>query len=384
MKPWVLMTLCLACSAAAACRSNSYRTTLEQESRQWEERFYVAQDRLEECENMLEAALQRNSELENAAGRGGGASGPAVSKSPGSLEPPSIEGFSPDRLQKSPPDKLNRGASGKRDFEEVAPPADGSAGQSEADSVAPPFNPPAPGQKSPQDFNDSKPLPEAPQFEPSAPAAPGEPRRLEEPILPGLEPQTPPADRNTGVDDYPALPDDNREVAQVEIIGMASDGFEADGRAGDDGVQFVLQPRDGQGRPIDAAGPISVVIVDPLPEGKSVRVARWDLTTRQAAGYHDPSLQGFHLQLPWPASQPKHSRLRLFVRYTTADGRNVQAEKEIAVNLLDGRRPAESVARRDPPVQPGVAAPVYQERVLAQPPQSEPRRKRPEWSPERP
>lgn len=369
MKPWVLITLCLACSAAAGCRSNPYRNAaaLEQESRQWEERFYFAQDRLEECENMLEAALARNAELEEATGRCGGPSGKAVSKSPESLAPPSIEGFSPDRMQKAPPDKLAP-PPGKRNFEEIAPPFKSPPSQ------------PSP-QEPPGDSEDEESLPEAPKFESSPP---GEPRRLDEPILPGLEPQTPPADRNTGADEYyPVLSDDNRGVSGIEIIGLESDGFESDGRAGDDGVQFVLQPRDEQGLPIDAPGSISVVVVDPQPEGKSVRVARWDLTAQQAAGYHDRSQGGFHLQLPWPASLPKNPRLRLFARYTTADGRDLQAEKEITVNLLDDPRPAENLARRDPPAEPRAAAPVYQQRTLAQPPQSESRRKRPEWSPER-
>src|SRR5436853_6112373 len=37
------------------------------------------------------------------------------------------------------------------------------------------------------------------------------------------------------------------------------------------------------------------------------------------------------LEVPWPASAPAASRLKLFVRYETSDGRRLQADREIFV-----------------------------------------------------
>ena len=365
MKPWLWMTLCLGCLAVAGCRTNQARTMLERESRQWEEQYYIAQDRLEECQCMLDAALGSDRELEKPAGRFGPSGSPTAGKTPADMAPPSIQGLSEDRFQKSPPASFK--SEPPSGLEEVEPPANSLPDQPDADSIAPPYNP-GPAIKLPGGNSDQKSMPEAPRFQPPGPKSPAPKSPL-------------------------SLSGDSREVAHVELIGMSSDGFNADGRPGDEGIQFVLQPRDGDGRPIAATGPVSVVVVDPLPAGKSVRVARWDLSARQTAGYLDRSPQGFHFRLPWPSTEPKHSRLRLFTRYTTSDGRVIEAAKAIEVNLPGQQAPARAIAR--PPRQTNQqiaqqAAPPDRPRVAAaQPRQSKPSsqrptsRQRPVWSPER-
>ena len=50
------------------------------------------------------------------------------------------------------------------------------------------------------------------------------------------------------------------------------------------------------------------------------------------------SQPGIHLRLPW-TSTPAHDRLKVFVRYTTRDGRKLQTERLISV-ALDGPPPA--------------------------------------------
>ena len=374
MKPWLWMALCLVCLAAAGCRANAYRTALEQESRQWEERYYIAQDRLEECQSMLDAAMDRGDcQADCAGGRflpsqpSGGPS--AQSKTPAALAPPSIQGLSDDGFQKSPPSSLQ--SPGK--LEEVALPAGGLPLPAttvpdavDPDSTAPPYNPGGSNELPGLEQDDLR--PENPQ-----PDLPGDKRDLDIKL---------PLDSSS----------DSRDVTRVELIAMSSDGYDADGRPGDDGIQFILQPQDDDGRPIAAAGPVSVVVVDPLPEGKSVRVARWDLSTRQTAGYFDRSPQGFHLKLPWPAKDPKHTKLRLFTRYMTFDGRKIEADKTIEVDI-DGKRqtPGEKVAK---PLRQIEQPYRYREtpRVAVQTPRqtddsssSRPpvSRRRPVWSPER-
>ncbi len=441
MKPWRWMMLCLGCLALAGCRANSYRTMLEQESRQWEDRYYVVKDRLDECQAVLESTRQKNLELEQASGcpgsvKGSGSSGlrdalifpglmgkssggkaSGTGRPSGPLTPPSIEGFSSDRFQKIEPDTPTA--------EEIRPgdPQKPNALPVDPDSVAPPFMPTAPKQSlappagaSSESYRDGGPGSEAPPFKQPAPSKPlkhCEPRKLQDPVLPPDTKIKLPGDQSTPKPQAKRsmnLSGDSSQVARIELIGLPSDGYNLDGRPGDDGVQFVLQPRDQNGKTLDAAGPISIVIVDPLPAGKSTRLARWDLTPGQAAGYYDRSPQGFHLRLPWPASTPKHSRLRLFARYTTADGRKVQAEKAISVALATDKTPnwgidpppqlSQSTATQQSPVTPHstltiqsppavTPQPQQRPRVAAQtrqakPPKAPPRRKRPVWSPDRP
>ncbi len=359
MKPWLWTTLCLGCLALAGCRANSSQTSLEQESRQWEDRFYVVKDRLDQCQAELHDARQRNREM------GGDVGGPSPSDLhdalifPGlrrkstkgksaALAPPNIEGLSPDRFQKVAPESLGP---------PTPPNATPPSGPVDPDSLAPPFEP----------------------------AAGKKPHRLQDPLLPPDTELLPPGDESPPKPEIKRgsnLSGDSSEVARIELIGMATDGYDSDGRPGDEGVRFVLQPRDANGKTLDAAAPISIVVVDPSPQGKPVRLARWDLTPQQAAGYHQHSPRGFHLRLPWPGATPKHSRLRLFARYTTTDGRKVQAEKAITV-ALGGKQPPNWSIDPPPELPPQAQPRPERPRVAAQPQQSKPRRKRPLWSPDR-
>ena len=44
------------------------------------------------------------------------------------------------------------------------------------------------------------------------------------------------------------------------------------------------------------------------------------------------SSRGIKLEVPWPAAAPAASRLKMFVRYETPDGRRLQTDREIFVN----------------------------------------------------
>ena len=57
-------------------------------------------------------------------------------------------------------------------------------------------------------------------------------------------------------------------------------------------------------------------------------MARWDWTAAQFASRYrkTPLMEGFYLEMPWPAASPSHSDLHLFIRYVTDDGRKLQIE----------------------------------------------------------
>ena len=41
--------------------------------------------------------------------------------------------------------------------------------------------------------------------------------------------------------------------------------------------------------------------------------------------------RGIKLEVPWPAAAPTSNRLKLFVRYETADGRRLQADRDVFI-----------------------------------------------------
>ena len=126
---------------------------------------------------------------------------------------------------------------------------------------------------------------------------------------------------------------DNTRVDRITLNRAATGGYDRDARLGDAGVTALVEPRDARGELAPAAGPVSVVILDGGRSGKAARVARWDFTTEQVASLYrkSPYGEGIYLEMPWPGSPPERSHLQMFVRYTTQDGRNLEASQELDV-----------------------------------------------------
>ena len=136
-----------------------------------------------------------------------------------------------------------------------------------------------------------------------------------------------------------------------------------------------------------------MVVLDPDRQGEAARVARWDFdqsAMRQMLAASAPG-RGIKLEMPWPATAPDASRLKLFVRYETSDGRRLQADREIFVTL-----PGQALSRwtsrsADRQRSAAEAKLVASESVVAENPASAERnerpasaqRPRPIWSPNR-
>jgi hypothetical protein len=158
---------------------------------------------------------------------------------------------------------------------------------------------------------------------------------------------------------------DNSSVAQITLHPALTGGIGAGRRSGDEGLLVVVEPRDFSGNIVNAPGEISVALLDPALSGEQARLGRWDFAAAQTQSMlRTGSQPGIHLRVPW-ALTPAHDRLKVFVRYTTSDGRKLQAERLVSV-ALDG-----------PPVGPREARPLDEAAETASRPQ------RPQWSPVR-
>ena len=95
-----------------------------------------------------------------------------------------------------------------------------------------------------------------------------------------------------------------------------------------------------------APGDVSIVVVDPALAGREARIARWNFDADEVAQHVRRNRDGgsLHFELPWP-TPPQHSDLRLFVRFTTYDGRRLEANLPIEVQL--GRRPIRASGGRN-------------------------------------
>jgi hypothetical protein len=101
-------------------------------------------------------------------------------------------------------------------------------------------------------------------------------------------------------------------------------------------LSVAVEQRDANDSRVLAPGDVTIVVVDPALEGRAARIARWDFESDDLAEHVRRNRDGGSLQfeLPWPA-QPQHNDLRVFVRFTTYDGRRLEANLPIDVPLGD-------------------------------------------------
>lgn len=131
---------------------------------------------------------------------------------------------------------------------------------------------------------------------------------------------------------------DDPVVSQISLNRKLTGGHNVDGQPGDEGMMVVVEPLNAAGELLEVPGEVSIVVLDPALEGEQARVARWDFTSRESADHlqRTPMGDGLHFDLRWPHSAPTHRLLNLYVRYTTADGRQLQLEKQVEIDPPGG------------------------------------------------
>lgn len=144
----------------------------------------------------------------------------------------------------------------------------------------------------------------------------------------------PKSQRSTEPEPIGAKPKDDR-VTHIVLNPVLTGGSDQDGSPGDEALSVLIEPRNAADAFVPQAGAVSVVVLDPAKTGESARVARWDfdLAATQQKVQSASATPGIRLEMPWPAGPPQSNKLQLYVRYETADGRKLQADREIFVAL---------------------------------------------------
>jgi len=306
--------------AFVGCQGNAkayrYIETINAERRALEDRLYALEYDLESLDMELGEALAENDELRQELGkdkklparRGYERPGaPPASKTP-AAKPPAVRRDPPVEAELAPP-QIEGGTlddlSGTDDLP-TAPPA-------KADRAT---------DLAPNRASDSL---GAPLLPPPDSSSKGSQREIAEPKI---------------IATAATLATNDRRIVRIALDPARSGGADFDGRRGDDGVTVVIQPKNDAGQIVTDPASISVAVLDPNRTAEQARVARWDLDAKQVAKLaEDPSSnRGLKLHFAWPDQPPAASLLRLYVRYTTADGEHFDTEQEIHVELPDGAR----------------------------------------------
>jgi hypothetical protein len=135
------------------------------------------------------------------------------------------------------------------------------------------------------------------------------------------------------------------EVVKIVLNRQLTGGKNFDEFQGDDGILVVVEPQNAAGEYVAQAAPVAVVVLDPYKSGQAAYVARWNFDTVEATALLRKSLlgRGIFLDLPWPNEPPEHSQLKLYVRYMPPDGRKLDVQQDIVVDL-PARAPEGQVA----------------------------------------
>ena len=172
--------------------------------------------------------------------------------------------------------------------------------------------------------------PPARELAPNKPA-PKKPAALEASSAKKLA--TPPAmtDRLEELAPPPGLAAPSGEVNEIALNHELTGRRAVGGAGGKDTVVVVVEPRTADGRPVQAAGAISIVVLDLTKDGPDARLARWNFSAEETAKYYRHAREGGGMQfeLRWPGDPPQATGLQLFVRLTTPDGRKLVADAEL-------------------------------------------------------
>lgn len=364
--PWSILGL--VCLAVAGCRADPNTALLERELRLQEDEIYRLKAKLSDYEDV--EVLPGGEGRPDGAGRrqrSRTGAGPVESL----LDFATPQGLpDPDAMDRTPPTRA-----------------------AEADpGVAPRFErsplPPLP--KTPEDLESAPRFPapnylDVPESIPSGPETPNG-------DLPGRQSRVAPS----------ALPTDSSRAARLVLDRSATGGLDADGNPGDEGLQVAVEAVDSQGRSVAAPASMAVVVLDPVLDA---RVARWDFTAAETASMlrRAGRKTSISLGMLWPEGPPVHRELHLFVRYTTSDGRNLEADGPLRIALpiqatsgWTATEPAEPQNLPTPPtdaqpIAPGLQVRLPDSRLLGPAaPASEataadarPGLHRPQWSPDR-
>jgi hypothetical protein len=151
----------------------------------------------------------------------------------------------------------------------------------------------------------------------------------------------------------PELASQTYTLKQISL-GRGTGGLDEDNCPGDEALMVVLEPRDCDGHTIKAPGQLHVEASEISPEGLKTLLSTWDVPPDQLRrAWRSGFLStGYFVVLPWK-TWPGSTKLRVVARFTLADGRMFEADKDVTVHLTPPDR-----RRSIPPVTTEPAIPL--------------------------
>jgi hypothetical protein len=147
------------------------------------------------------------------------------------------------------------------------------------------------------------------------------------------------------------------------VLGRQTGGYDDDDCPGDEALQVVLEPHDTDGHAIKAPGMLHVEALEITSEGLKMPLSAWDVPPDQLRKTWRNGLlaTGYYVVLAWK-NWPTNEKVRVIARFTLADGRLFEADKDVTVRLTPAakRKPATVPSLEAVPAEPETPLPFPQ------------------------
>lgn len=169
------------------------------------------------------------------------------------------------------------------------------------------------------------------------------------------------------------------------VFGSGTGGIDNDNLPGDEALQVVVVPRDGDNSAVKVPANMTVLAFEVAKNGARTAIGRWDVPPDRLGKTWKAGLfsTGYYLTLQWDRP-PSYDRVKLVVQMQTLDGRSFEAEREITVRLVANAvrqqpLPIPGVGVQAPPLPPPELVPSVPPKPTIDelPPPTEVRRHRP-------
>jgi hypothetical protein len=143
------------------------------------------------------------------------------------------------------------------------------------------------------------------------------------------------------------------------VLGRQTGGYDDDDCPGDEALQVVLEPRDMDGHAIKAPGMLHVEALEITSEGLKIPLSSWDVPPDHLRRTWRNGLlaTGYYVVLPWK-TWPTNTKLRVIARFTLADNRVYEADRDVTIRLTPPAKQKPSAAPILVPAPPETETPL--------------------------
>jgi hypothetical protein len=126
------------------------------------------------------------------------------------------------------------------------------------------------------------------------------------------------------------------QVTSVQriVLGRQTGGYSDEHTPGDQALQVVLEPRDGEDQRVKAPGAVHIDALEISPQGFKTPLSSWEIPPEQLRRTWREGLfgTGYYILLAWKV-WPSTPSLRVVARLTLPDGRVFEADRDVKVRL---------------------------------------------------